>query len=242
MQIGIIGFGRFGKFLVKYLSQDFEVYVFDRNNNIKEIKKFNGIPKSLAEVCQSDIIIPAVPISEFENVLSQIKQHLRKGVVVIDVCSVKEYPSIVMKKILPKNIQILATHPMFGPDSAADSLQGRKIVLCKLRIENNLYAKIKQYLEKKGLVIIETTPKKHDKDIANSLLLTHFLGRALIEFRASDMEIDTEGYKRLMKILETVRNDNWGLFADMNKYNKYAKNMRKQFMDSFKKIEERLEK
>ena len=50
MEIGIIGFGRFGKLATKYLSEDFEVYVSSRSDKTEDIKKINGIPASLGEV------------------------------------------------------------------------------------------------------------------------------------------------------------------------------------------------
>ncbi|MFH0868166.1 MAG: prephenate dehydrogenase/arogenate dehydrogenase family protein [Candidatus Woesearchaeota archaeon] len=242
MKIGIIGFGRFGKLLTKYLAEDLKVYVFNKSDKTREIKKINGIPSSLEEVCKKDIIIPCVPISQFEGTLNKIKNLLADNSLVVDVCSVKEYPIRLMQEILPKKIQILATHPIFGPDSAAESLKGRKIVLCKVRISDDLYENIKSILKEEGVIVIETTPEEHDKEIAKSLLLTHFIGRALIDFGAADLNIDTEGYKRLLYVLGTVKNDTNQLFEDINKYNKYSKKIRADFMESLNKINMRLEK
>ena len=242
MDIGIIGFGRFGKLITRHLSEDNKVYVFSRSGKNDEIKKANGIPATLEEVCKKDIIIPCVPISKFEYILKKIKNLLKNNSLVIDVCSVKEYPVGLMKKTLPEKIGILATHPMFGPDSAAETVKGRKIVLCKVRISDEKYKKIKSCLEKKGLVVIETTPERHDREIAKTLILTHFIGRSLIDFGARNIDIDTEGYKRLMNILEMVKNDTEQLFEDINRYNKYSKGIRKGFMKSLGKIDKRLEK
>lgn len=242
MEIGIIGFGRFGKLITKYLSEDNKVYVFSRSGKDEEIKKANGIPATLEEVCKKDIVIPCVPISQFGNTLKKIKNLLKNSSLVADVCSVKEYPTELMKKILPEKTGILATHPMFGPDSAAESVKGRKIVLCKVRISGDKYKKIKSCLEKKGLVVIETTPERHDREIAKTLILTHFIGRSLIDFGAKNLDIDTEGYKRLMNILEMVKNDTEQLFEDMNRYNRYSKEIRKGFMKSLSRIDQRLEK
>ena len=131
---------------------------------------------------------------------------------------------------------------MFGPDSAAESLKDRKIVLCRLRIPDDKYEKIKAYLKKKGLIIIETTPEQHDKEIAKSLLLTHFIGQGLIGFGATDLDIDTEGYKRLARIIDMVKNDTMQLFEDMNSYNEYSKKIRYDFIESLNKINNDLEK
>jgi prephenate dehydrogenase len=145
-----------------------------------------------------------------------------------------------MKELLPASVSILPTHPMFGPDSAADSLDNRKIVLCPERIENGQLEKIRNWLRGKGLVVIETTADEHDEKIAVSLSLTHFIGRSLSAFGAQDMDIDTEGYKRLMHILGVVSHDTWQLFKDMHTYNPYAEKKRRAFMQAMANIDERL--
>ena len=115
---------------------------------------------------------------------------------------------------------------MFGPDSAADSLQGRKIVVCPVRIHGARLAQVTGYLASKGLQVIETTAAEHDRQIAVSLALTHFIGRSLGAMQARPQEIDTEGYRRLLRILEVVEHDTWQLFEDMNRFNPHAAEMR----------------
>ena len=153
--IGIIGFGRFGALAARYLSADFEVFVHTRAHKASEISLAGGHSASLEEVCKQDIIIPCVPISVFKDFLNDIAPLIKPDALIVDVCSVKEYPVRWMKEILPDSVSILATHPMFGPDSASDSLQGRKICLCKVKIEARQYRKIRKYLSSKGLVGIE---------------------------------------------------------------------------------------
>jgi|TARA_B100002003_G_C14142101_1_gene549126 prephenate dehydrogenase len=242
MKIGIIGFGRFGKLATRYLAKDFDVSVSTRSSKDEEIKKLNAKTASLEDVCKKDIVIICVPISSFEEELENIKNFIGKKTLVIDVCSVKEYPVELMKKILPSHIQILATHPIFGPDSAVDSLKGKKMVLCKVRIDDDLYGKIKDYLAQKELILLETTPGEHDKDMARSLFLTHLIGRSLLEFGSKNQDVDTEGYQRLLSILKTVENDTWQLFEDMCKYNEYSKGVMEKFIRSAQEISMRLDK
>ncbi len=240
-KIGIIGFGRFGKLMAGYLAKDWHVFVHTRSEKSAEIRETGAYPASLADVCAQKIVIPTVPISIFQNILKQISPLINKDALVIDVCSVKEYPVRWMKELLPETVFILATHPMFGPDSAATSLKGGKIVLCKERIEEERYDKIKSYLSSKGLIVIETTPEEHDRQIAVSLSLTHFIGRTLSEYGASELSIDTEGYKRLLHILGVVEHDTWQLFSDMHKYNPYSKTERMAFMEAMRTINKRLD-
>ncbi|MFC1742498.1 prephenate dehydrogenase/arogenate dehydrogenase family protein [Candidatus Riflebacteria bacterium] len=240
--IGIIGSGRFGKLAIKYLKEDAEVFVFDKLDCKKEITSMGVKPATLRKVCQQQIIILCVPISNLESLLKKIKNQLRKNALLVDVCSVKEYPVKLMQKYLPENIQILGTHPMFGPDSALYTLSRRKIVLCRVRVNRGTYLRAKSYLRQKKLRIIETTPLEHDRQIADSLILTHFIGRGLIKYGALKHDIETMGYKRLLRILDTVEHDTWQLFEDMNKYNRFAETMRHNFLQSLQKIDEKLER
>jgi prephenate dehydrogenase len=224
----------------RYLASDFHVQVWDPAAAEQIVLSARACPSDLTTAAQSDVVIPAVPISRLQEVLSEIKPHLKAGALVVDVCSVKEQPIGWMREILPEGVEILGTHPMFGPDSAADSLHGRKIALCRVRVGAERYSKIKNYLELKGLIVIETSAFEHDRQIAVSLGLTHFIGRALAETEARPQDIDTEGYRRLLKILEVVENDTWQLFEDMHRYNPHAEKARRLFMGSLEEIEKRL--
>jgi len=239
--IGIIGFGRFGKLTAGYLAEDFDVLVFNRTDRSAEIKTTGARKASLETVCQQKIVILCVPISTLQEVLAEIGPLLKQDSLVVDVCSVKVYPTEWMKASLPETVSILATHPIFGPDSAADSLKGRKIFISPIRISKKQYRKIKTYLASKELVLIESTPEDHDEQIAISLALTHYIGRTLSEFGAAPLDIDSEGYKRLLHILEVVEHDTWQLFHDMHRYNPYAQEKRAAFRHAMQKIDEQIE-
>jgi prephenate dehydrogenase len=241
MKIGILGYGRLGKLICKYLGQDATLVVFDNDPKKQDdIKKDGHQLATLEQVGRCPIIIPFVPISELENALTSIKSFLNAGTLIIDVCSVKIRPVETMLKVLPENIHILGTHPMFGPDSAKHTLFGAKIVLSKVRMPDDLYINIKNYLESHGLKVIEASPDEHDKQISRTLVLTHLIGRTLIDFKAKPHLIDTKGYRRLMKILDQVENDTWQLFEDMNSHNPYAKEVREEFKSSLEQIIKKL--
>jgi len=238
--IGILGFGRFGQLMAQYMAADFDVYVYNRSGKAADILATGAEPVTLDRACRQKLVILSVPISAFRETLERVAPLLTPNALVIDVCSVKEYPVRLMKALLPDTMSILATHPMFGPDSASDSLKGRKIVLCPERIDPSIYEKVKSYLSAKGLVVIETSPEAHDRQIAVSLALTHFIGRSLSAFGAAPLDIDTEGYKRLLHVLEVVENDTWQLFEDMNTYNPYADESRSAFLAAIQETHHRL--
>ena len=238
--IGIIGFGRFSRLMIRYLSRDLPVTVYDRQHRTEAISGLGGQAGSLARVCTRDIVVPAVPISAMKSTLERIAPLLGPNCIVADVCSVKVRPVKWMMELLPPQVAILATHPMFGPDSAADSLAGRKIVLCRQRIDAGQYDCIREYLQSRKLVVIETTPDEHDRQMAGSLALTHFIGRALAEYGATPLDIDTEGYNRLLYTLETVTHDTWELFVDMHRFNPHAREVRERFRMAVERIDAKL--
>ncbi len=232
MRIGIIGAGRLGSLLARYFAKRHDVKVHD----VRPAKS----SASLAQACAQDVVIPCVPIGEFETAIKKMSPLLRPGSLVVDVCSVMEHPVRVMKKRLPRSIQLLATHPNFGPDSAAESMEGRKIIVSRVRVKGPLYPAFKRALREYGLVIVEMSPAAHDKKAAESLVLTHFIGRALIGLGSKTTGIDTEGYRRLLRILQTVQNDSWELFEDMNRYNAYAAPMRRRLLRVMKEIDRKV--
>lgn len=236
----MIGFGRFGRLLVRHAAKDFRVHVFDRVPQRRRIRALGGVPAALEEACRQDIVVFCVPIRALGAALRQAARFIRADAAVIDVCSVKEYPARVMRRTLPRTVEILATHPTFGPDSAAETLKDRKIALCRVRMGRKRYACIKGYLARKGLKVVEVSPREHDRQMALTLALTHFIGRGLIRFGADHLELDTEGYRRLMRILQTVQNDSWELFEDMNKYNAFARRARVKFLKSLREIDRKV--
>lgn len=239
--IGLMGYGRFGSLTVRNLSPDYEVVVYTRDaSKEKDITAAGGRLVSFEEASAQDMVILCVPISAMQAAIKRMAPLLNPDTLVVDVCSVKAYPVQWMLELLPDSVEILATHPMFGPDSAANSVAGHKIVLCPVRITPQRYQKIKTWLAAKKLILIEATPAQHDQEIAVSLALTHFIGRSLSAFGAVPLNIDTEGYQRLLQILDVTSNDTWQLFEDMHRYNPYAQDKRKMFLEAMEKVNQQL--
>lgn len=238
--IGLIGFGRFGELAVRYLARRCPVTVLDRGAKGAEIRAAGGQPGGLEEVCRHPVLILAVPISALRTTLAEIAPRISPEALVVDVCSVKLLPVRWMEAHLPQSVSILATHPMFGPDSAARGLAGQKIVLCPVRMAAERMARIRILLEGEGLEVIEATPAEHDRQIATSLALTHFIGRSLAACGVRELPIDTEGYRRLLTTLGVVEHDTWQLFEDMHRFNPFAGEVRRAFILALGEIDRRL--
>lgn len=236
--LGIIGYGRFGKVLHRMLGGYFDVVVHDLSQ--KRVKGVQHV--SIKELCTSDVIIFAVPISKLESVVRTVKPYLRNNQTVLDVCSVKVHPKKVFTTHLKDTgtYQIL-THPMFGPDSSRDGFSGLPIMMYGLRAPKDVVAFWKRLFKKIGLSIVEMTPEAHDKQAAYSQGVTHFVGRVLGEMKLKHTDIDTQGFKALLKTVEQTCNDTWQLFTDLQMYNPYTKGMRKKLEKARTKIAHKLQ-
>ena len=241
--IGIIGGGRFTETLLRLFGQDFLITVcgIDKKSLIVLEKKYPiKITTSLKDLLPCDTVIFAVPISKFEEVLSNYSRVMRAGQTLIDVLSVKFYPKQVSQRILKKDANILLTHPMFGPDSSKDGFKGLPIMVDESMCESKKSLFWKKYFQKKGLKIVEISCDEHDKLAARSQGLTHFIGRMLEDFSIENTHLTTMGAKKLLEVKEQTCNDTWQLFSDLQHYNPYTKKMRIDFCKSFNLISSKL--
>lgn len=238
LNIAIIGFGRFGALLAEIMSPLGNVFIISsREINNKKFKQIGYEDLGII-----DIVIPAVPISAVENMLKKINPFLKKGSLVMDVSSVKVWPCRYLKKEIRKDVEIIGTHPMFGPDSAKNGLKDLQMVICPLRQSKKTLDFVKNVFRKMGLKIIVTTPEDHDRQAAMNLALVHFIGRGLGKMGVKKQEIMTKGFERLLTVNETVNNDTWQLYLDMNKFNPYSRSIRASFIKELIKLENMIKK
>ena len=235
-KVSIIGFGRFGVMLHALLTKGFEVDVYDKN--IIDNVEVNEV--SFEEALKNDTIFIAVPIRDFEDLVVDISSKIQSGKTIIDVCSVKVFPKKVMIDNLPEKTDIIATHPLFGPDSLKDS--GSVMTMEAVRNSFKRYNFWKNYFESQNIIIEEISAEDHDMMAARSQGLTHFVGRVIDDFGTNQTRIDTEGYKALHKLVNQTCNDSWDLFEDIQNYNPYTEKMILELNGSFKKISEIIEK
>jgi prephenate dehydrogenase len=169
----------------------------------------------------------------------EIVPHLVENSLVVDTCSVKGYPVSQMETILPSHVEVLGTHPLFGPDSAAKGLQGKKIVLCPIRIRD--LSPVKSFLNRLGLNVLVSSPENHDRLMASTQAVVQFLGRAFLEIGLTRQEMATPGYETLINILDVVQNDTWELFRDLQTFNRFAKEMREKLIESLTTVNQWLD-
>jgi prephenate dehydrogenase len=227
--IGIIGFGRFGRYWANFLNSDHRVLVTDKAYLAEDAEKMGLEFRTLPALCaESDTIFLCVPINQIESAVSQLKPHIKPGTLLFDTCSVKMYPARVMLSEFEAtgHIDLIASHPLFGPDSGALGVRGLPIVMWPLRVSDSRYREWHAYFEQQGMQVVEMSPEKHDRMAANSQGVTHYIGRVIGELDLQETPIDTKGFKILLSLVEQICNDSGELFQDLQNYNPYTKDMR----------------
>ena len=219
--IGIIGFGRFGKVLANILQKGFAIKAYDP----APVGAFPSVEfTDLESVLNEKVIFIAVPIRHFKSVIQDIAPKISEGTTIIDVCSVKKHPAEIMEKNLPKNVGIIATHPMFGPDSFISNNR-LKMMMNNTRDTHNQFNFWRQFFTDQGIHVMEMSPDQHDRMAAQTQGVTHFLGRMLKEYGIRKTTIDTQGFRDLLDLVEQTCNDTWELYTDLQLYNPYTEEM-----------------
>ena len=231
--------GRFGYFWASFLSRYFTVKGYTRSAHRK-------VPDSVVRVDEDEIVkVPVlflcVSISALEDVLLRIRDYLSPDTLLLDTCSVKVYPVSLMEKLLPSPLELIATHPMFGPDSARNGLKGLPMIFWPVRAKRETSEYWKNFFSRIGLHVVCMSPEEHDREAAFTQGITHYIGRVISDLKLADSSIGTLGYKKLLEITEQTCNDPWQLFLDLQRYNPYTREMRRLLHQSLEKMLGKLE-
>lgn len=238
MSIGIIGFGQFGQFMAKHLAPHHEVVAANRSDQSAAAEALGVAYGTHEEAASREVVIVGTPVQNMAETLERIAPHLRPGALVVDVASVKVRPVEMMRACLPSHVDLLATHPMFGPQSGRHGIRGLKCVLCPVRLAEARYARIRHFLGTVlELQLLEMTPERHDREIAYIQGLTHWISRAVRAMRLPDMAMSTPAYNRFLEIGELLRDDSLALFLTIERENPYTHEVRADFMEKLRELD-----
>jgi prephenate dehydrogenase len=242
MNFGIVGYGRFGKLWTTALAAVGTVQVYDPTVTDYAVKQHNIHFTTLTTVAHSDIVFILVPISHFAESCAEIKALVKPETLIVDCCSVKIYPAKIMQQVFGTQQSLIATHPLFGPDSAKRNggLHNLNIVVCSIQGTDEQHQKLIDLFHQLGLQVLITTPEKHDQQMAHSQGLVHFIGRGLAALELNPQELATPDFNALLNINTMVNNDTWQLFLDMHRYNPYTKAIREKFIQQLAQINHKI--
>jgi len=242
LNLGLIGFGRFGQFAAAHLRQRLHTFVWDIRDQRKKAASLGLTWGTLEEAASCRIVVLAVPISEMGAVITEVSPFLRPGALLMDACSVKILPARWMEKGVSGSVDVVGTHPLFGPESAKGGIDGHSLVVCPIRLARaGRLERIEQFLTEMGLRVIISTPEEHDRQMAYAQALTHFVARGLDLMQVSDQRMKTPSFERLLSVVRDLRKDAPELFHDMNRYNPFASDARREFREALETLERQLE-
>jgi prephenate dehydrogenase len=185
---------------------------------------------SLVTAASCPVVVLATPVDRLEETVGAISPHLRRGALVLDVGSVKMIPAEIMKRGLPEQVEIVATHPLFGPQSARDGIRGLKIAICPIRGRRG--PRVAAFLRRAlGLHVILTTPETHDREAAVVQGLTHLIAKVLVQMEPLPTRMTTRSFDLLMQAVSMVRHDAPEVFQAIERSNPYSQEVRRRFFD-----------
>lgn len=247
LTIAIIGFGRFGEFLARKLVVNHQVYATSRSNRSTRCQTL-GIDwcDTIEGILQQrpEVIVLCTSISSLTQVATKMVKCLAAEPeyypLVVDVLSVKQHPTRVLTELLPEGCDLLATHPMFGPDSCpTQDWSGQPFVYSPTRIRNqNCLNRYLQSFQECNLIKMDS--ETHDKLASKSQFIAHLVGRIMEEMKLTEGPIDTATYRSLLHLKKLIQRDSLELFQGLYKYNSHSHESLTAFQDALSKITEGL--
>ncbi|CAN6200553.1 unnamed protein product [Urochloa humidicola] len=249
LKIAVVGFGNYGQFLARTLvAQGHTVLAHSRSDHSAAAAalgaRFFPDPHDLCE-CHPDVVLLSTSILSAEAVVRSLPVHrLRRDTLFADVLSVKEFPKNLLLGALPPELDIICTHPMFGPESARDGgWAGLPFVYDEVRVGAGAArrARADAFLDifaSEGCRMVEMACAEHDAHAAGSQFLTHTVGRMLAALELRATPVDTRGYETLLRLVDNTCSDSFDLYNGLFMYNKNSTELLNRLewaMDAVKK-------
>ena len=248
MKISIIGGTKgLGNWIANFLkNKGFDVTITGRNRiDGENVSKRLGVkytPDNIKAASQADLVIVSVPIGATTKTIREIAPYLKEGSLIMDVTSVKEEPTSVMNECTPKGVEILPSHPMFGP--RIRSLDGQVVVLTPVK-RGKWYQKVLDFLEAENARVIVTTPQTHDRMMSIVQGLTHF-SYICIASTIEKLQIDIKEsrnfaspvYSLMLDMIARIVAQNPYLCYSIQTHNGYIQETHEAFLQTFKELKE----
>lgn len=190
---GLIG-GSFGLAIKDKLHDD--VYITGTTRTEKSYKTAEamgaidkGYTDNIAAVRDVDIIYLSTPVLQIVPIVKQILPYLKKGAILTDAGSTKQYVADNLRAILPHDIYYVSAHPMAGREksgvSAAskDLFRNKCYVIIKdpkMTVPDEAVKKICDLIALTGANITELDLAKHDRCASLISHVPHITAAALV--------------------------------------------------------------
>jgi prephenate dehydrogenase len=233
LKIAVIGGTRgLGKWIASFLSgKGFNVVITGRNVTTGEsVSKKLGVDYTQDNdkaASTADVVVIAIPIDITPKIIREIAPKMKEGSLLLDVTSVKMEPSRVMQEYAAAGVEVLPTHPMFGP--RIRSLDGQVVVLTPVKT-GKWYDKVYKFLESENSRVIVTTPEIHDRMISIVQGLTHF-AYISIASTIEKLDIDVKESRKFASPIYNLMLDTIARITAQNPYLVYSIQTKNSFIN-----------
>ena len=195
-KITIIGCGLIGSSILRNISNNEiskSITVFDKSKNVVETIKKENLCSSIAKDIQSavkdsDLIILAIPLSSYKEVLLSSKDAFKKDVLITDTGSVKKEVNKVFENLNLTNISWIASHPIAGTEESGpsagfkDLFKDRWTIVCDTKNSNkDKVEKLKKFWEFLGSKVKLMSIEEHDHILALTSHLPHAVAYNIVK-------------------------------------------------------------
>jgi prephenate dehydrogenase len=238
-EIGFIGFGEFGQFFARLLAGSFKVSACDQADRSAAARSMGVEWATLLNVARKDLVILSVPLKSMEPVLESLT--LPDTTTLMDVCSVKQESLRLIRRHFPAT-EVIATHPLFGPQSYGLPGVKCKLVVCPPENPSPRYEfLLAHFRDELDLTIVHATPEQHDREMANVQALTHFIAKALVELDVKPSPLSTPSFDLLVQLTNILAKDSYELFETIQNGNPFAAGVRERLLTALTNLNARLE-
>ncbi|MGC9515967.1 prephenate dehydrogenase/arogenate dehydrogenase family protein [Methanocrinis sp.] len=170
------GTGGTGSWFARYFrGHGFDVSLWGPSGRV-EVAERLGVRYAgdlLAEVANSDVVLLSVPIKETARVIEEVAPKMRPESLLMDVTSLKAEPMRAMLRWAPEGVEILGTHPMFGP--TIPTIRGQTVILVPAAGRCSAWlSPMKEIFREGGARVEVLGAEEHDRIMAVVQALTHF--------------------------------------------------------------------
>jgi len=154
-KITIIGLGLIGSSIARAIKKKNlckNLIAHDKSESVLKtvlkLKIANQIEKNVKKsVENSDLVIICTPLGTYKNIVSNIKNNLKKTCILTDVGSAKIYVTQVVSKLINRNTIWIPAHPIAGTEQSgpragfADLFKNRWCIITPTNKKNSSYIK-----------------------------------------------------------------------------------------------------
>ena len=195
-KITIIGCGLIGSSILRNINNNEiskSIAVFDKSKNVVETIKKENLCSNIAKDIQSavkdsDLIILAIPLSSYKEVLLSSKDAFKKDVLITDTGSVKKEVNKVFENLNLTNISWIASHPIAGTEESGpsagfkDLFKDRWTIICDTKNSNkSKVEKLKKFWEFLGSKVKLMSIEEHDHILALTSHLPHAVAYNIVK-------------------------------------------------------------